>query len=34
LLTGTGTSHCMHLERIDDLAGVITAFFGQRQLQA
>jgi pimeloyl-ACP methyl ester carboxylesterase len=34
LVTGAGSSHCLHLERVDDLVGVITAFLGQHQLQA
>jgi pimeloyl-ACP methyl ester carboxylesterase len=34
LLTGPGSSHCLHLERLDDLVGVLGSFLAQPQLQA
>lgn len=32
LLTGPGSSHCLHLERLDDLLGVVTGFLGEHPL--
>lgn len=34
LLTGPGSSHCLHLERLEDLVAVLGSFLGEHQLQA
>lgn len=34
LITGPGSSHCLHLERLDDLVGAVGSFLGKHQLQS
>jgi pimeloyl-ACP methyl ester carboxylesterase len=33
LLTGPGSSHALHIERLDDLLGVVTDFLGGHPVQ-
>lgn len=33
LVTGPGSSHCLHIERPDDLAGIVTGFLGEHPMR-